>query len=279
MRAAAWELRVAERKRSSDPRRAAPELALDSCSGAAHKSARDDASRAARRFARDDAATAAHFGALLERHGPVLEALDWGSRASQEQRFAALAEVGDLHGARVLDLGCGLGDLCAWLEARGIDCEYTGVDLVPGMVESARARFPRRRFECANVLERSPFAARSFDYVLASGLLYRRRHQPYAYARALAERMLALARHGVAFNSLRAFETTPRVRPARSAPAHEAAEFRADPLRLVRACAGLAPRYALRCDYSAGDCTLYLRHAHAEAEASASTRTSARRRA
>jgi len=214
------------------------------------------AARATRGFDADDRATAAHFDALLERHGPVLAAVDWGSRASQEQRFAALAEVGELRGARVLDLGCGLGDLCAWLEARGIECEYTGVDLVPGMVESARARFPRRRFECANVLEHSPFPEQSFDWVLASGLLYRRRNQPYAYARALAERMLALARRGVAFNSLRSLDGSSNASSARD----DADEFRADPLRLVRACAGLAPRYALRCDYSAGDCTLYLRH-------------------
>lgn len=239
--------------------------------------------RNARGFSADDAATAAHFSALLERHGPVLEAVDWGSRASQQQRFAALAEVGELRGARVLDLGCGLGDLCAWLEERGIECEYTGVDLVPGMVEGARARFPRRRFECANLLERSPFRERSFDWVLASGLLYRRRHRPYDYARALAERMLALARRGIAFNSLRALAQPPHAPAsgARGLARAPAVEFRADPLRLVRACADLSPRYALRCDYSAGDCTLYLRHAPqraAQAPRSAARRGSAVRR-
>ncbi|ACQ79908.1 Methyltransferase type 11 [Beutenbergia cavernae DSM 12333] len=43
-------------------------------------------------------------------------------------------------GARVLDVGCGSGDLLAHLEARGL--RVAGVDPAPGMLAQARARLP-----------------------------------------------------------------------------------------------------------------------------------------
>jgi magnesium-protoporphyrin O-methyltransferase len=47
---------------------------------------------------------------------------------------------GDLRGARVLDAGCGAGQMTAELAARG--AEVTAVDISPALVEIARARLP-----------------------------------------------------------------------------------------------------------------------------------------
>src|SRR5512140_794427 len=41
--------------------------------------------------------------------------LGFRSRSSQIKRFEALVKVGDLDGRRVLDVGCGFGDLLAFL--------------------------------------------------------------------------------------------------------------------------------------------------------------------
>ena len=73
----------------------------------------------------------------------------------------------DLTGARVLDAGCGAGQMTAELAARG--AEVTAVDISPALVEIARARLPE------NHLSRVRFASGdmladhhgSFDYVLA----------------------------------------------------------------------------------------------------------------
>ena len=51
----------------------------------------------------------------------------------------------DAAGRPVVEVGCGPGHVTAYLAGAGADA--TGMDLSPGMVAEARARFPGRRFE------------------------------------------------------------------------------------------------------------------------------------
>jgi magnesium-protoporphyrin O-methyltransferase len=73
----------------------------------------------------------------------------------------------DLRGARVLDAGCGAGQMTAELAARGAD--VTAVDISPALVEIARTRLPeglpgRVTFAAGDMLDPAHGA---FDYVLA----------------------------------------------------------------------------------------------------------------
>lgn len=68
-------------------------------------------------------------------------------------------------GARVLEVGCGTGDLLAALKpARGL-----GIDFSPGMIAAARSRFPQLQFELAGAEEFE--LAESFDYIVLSDLV------------------------------------------------------------------------------------------------------------
>jgi SAM-dependent methyltransferase len=75
----------------------------------------------------------------------------------------AAARVGA--GTRVLDVGCGHGDLCAAAAARGAIA--TGVDLAEGMLDAARAAHPDITFTLGDA-EALPFADASFDAVLGA---------------------------------------------------------------------------------------------------------------
>ena len=72
--------------------------------------------------------TSRFFESNVRRFGYGYRALGFGRRSSQEKRFGALAAVGDFDGASVLDVGCGFGDLLAWLRARGVQPRYTGLE-------------------------------------------------------------------------------------------------------------------------------------------------------
>lgn len=134
--------------------------------------------------------------------------LGFRNRSSQIKRFEALVKVGDLDGRRVLDVGCGFGDLLAFLHEQGVAPIYTGIDVCEPMVRRCVERFgDAGRFEVADVLEYEP--RETYDYVVASGLFgldadgVRERILPSL------ERMVGWARIGAAVNFLSAAYPTP----------------------------------------------------------------------
>lgn len=86
--------------------------------------------------------------------------------------------LGDLAlpaGARVLDVGCGVGDLTARLAALGPDVDVLGVDADPGMVAGAAARFgsDRLRFAVGRAQELAGIVpAGSVDAVFSMAALH-----------------------------------------------------------------------------------------------------------
>lgn len=63
---------------------------------------------------------------------------------------AVLTELPDVDGQRVLDLGCGVGDIAAEFVVRG--AEVIGLDADESLLQVARSRgLPRADFRCANL--------------------------------------------------------------------------------------------------------------------------------
>ena len=72
-------------------------------------------------------------------------------------------------GERVLDLGCGPGDILSALP----DCEYVGIDVEERYIEAARKRFGGRgTFRCGPLEHFVLEAPESFDLVMANGVLH-----------------------------------------------------------------------------------------------------------
>jgi SAM-dependent methyltransferase len=68
-------------------------------------------------------------------------------------------------GLRVMEVGCGIGDLLASLKpARGV-----GIDFSPAMIQLARQRHPELEFHVADAAEFS--ASEKFDYIILSDLV------------------------------------------------------------------------------------------------------------
>jgi len=97
------------------------------------------------------------------------DVVDWADLDAQQKRFAVLADHVPLAGKSLLDVGCGLGDLWAFLSQRGLEVDYTGVDLVAEMVAAAQVRHPSARFVHADIFGENPFAPGSFHVTFVSG--------------------------------------------------------------------------------------------------------------
>ncbi|GLQ87802.1 class I SAM-dependent methyltransferase [Dyella flagellata] len=174
-------------------------------------------------------------------------ALGWRSPDSQRLRFEVMCRVGDMSGCKVLDLGCGYGDLKAFLDTQFTELAYLGVDHMPEFIEEACRRYghlPRTGFVQADILNA---VLPEVDYVLASGALsYRSSNALYPYN--LIRQMWEAATRGLAFNLLDAnvFEATPVL-------------CGQDPGEILAFCRTLDPAAELVTGYVADDFTILMR--------------------
>lgn len=130
----------------------------------------------------------------------------WGSRHDQYLRFDVLLRELDPTGKIVLDVGCGLGDMIPYLDARfeSDRYQYIGVDICPKLVAAANARHggANRRFLHLDILHESCPRA---DIVLMSGALSFKVTDNLALAKTMMARMLELADEVVAMNFLTSY--------------------------------------------------------------------------
>ncbi|WP_299395032.1 trans-aconitate 2-methyltransferase [Pelagibius sp.] len=197
----------------------------------------------------DDRNTVDVFSSSLREHGQSFRALNWGSEEGQANRFRILCEIGIGDGDSVLDVGCGLGDLYGHLQRSGIGASYTGLDITPDMISTARQRFPDAAFREGSLLGTAEPPLAQVDYVLASGIFYLRRARPFEHLQSSVRRMFDLCHKGVAFNCLSSWGDA----------AGGSDEYREDPAQCLEFCRTVSPWAVLRHDYHPGDFTIYLR--------------------
>lgn len=195
----------------------------------------------------EETLTAQRYRVLLNERGISHEALNWGSRASQQLRFRILSEIAPLSGKRILDVGCGLGDFVGWLSENRIEVDYTGVDITAELVVEARKIHPGRTFRHGNILDAEAAPDQKYDYVFASGIFATYVVGADAWMDSAVSRMWSLATEGVAFNSLSSW-----------ANARDLGEYHADPLTVMTRCRKLTPWVTIRHDYHPRDFTVYL---------------------
>jgi SAM-dependent methyltransferase len=195
----------------------------------------------------------------VERFGPTFEAMLWGSREAQLLRFDVMLDLigrESLGGCRLLDVGCGRGDLAQRLIDQEVDyAHYTGIDALPAMIDEAGSRhFPRCRFEVANVLaDLSILSSHASDFTFISGTLNTMADDA---ARRLVRAAFDAAAQGVAFNFL-SNRFHPKWKDQALGPAH-----RFDTVRWLDWAMSLTPRVSFAQDYLDGhDATILVRHA------------------
>jgi SAM-dependent methyltransferase len=102
----------------------------------------------------------------LDKFGPSIESLASGTIERRNIRFDLLSKVGDMNGAKVLDIGSGLGDFYGYLKENNIEVDYTGYDLSPDLVKLAADRFADAKFEVRDI--QNDGIPERFDYIVSS---------------------------------------------------------------------------------------------------------------
>jgi len=196
---------------------------------------------------KDKLASNSRYRERLEQFGPTIQALASGAHERRLVRYGVLADVGQLNGASILDLGCGLADFYEYLCSRGIHPKYTGYDISPDLIARATARFPKVEFETRDIQRDG--IPREFDYILSSQAFnYRLKHEEnLEMVKDILRRCLDKARKAVACDFLSSYVDY-----------REEHLYYYSPEEMLRYCKTLTKRVLLRHDYPLFEFTIYL---------------------
>lgn len=133
------------------------------------------------------------------------------SELSHFKRFEKILELGNFNGKRLLDVGCGVAGFYKFLKEKGIMCHYSGVDINPNMIASAREKYPeiKDNLLVLDILEKQ--LDETFDYVISVGPLNLKFEplQNMDFTLRLIKEMVRLADIGAAISMTSAFTRKP----------------------------------------------------------------------
>lgn len=187
----------------------------------------------------------------LEMHGFTVEALKSGGLGKQFVRHSIHADLFDLAGRHVVDVGCGLGMFYRFLRnRRNPIAGYTGLDIVEPFLEHNRRFFPEARFLSFDIGD-DPVDVLKPDVVFMSQIFNARYAdtENEAFAQHVVERFFRAARDGVVVDFMSSY-----------------VDFREDehhyfePEGMLRFAKRLTPFVDLRHDYLKFEFTLAIRH-------------------
>ena len=146
----------------------------------------------------------AHYLPKIAADAPGYAVCDWGGQYSQEKRFGVLVEHIPLtQTTKLLDVGCGVGDLWGYLCRSGIACHYLGVDLLQEMTHEARRRHPDATFLPVDLFgQHAP--PLECDVAFCSGMLNLAHDKPMLYLSLVAGRLRQFSSQAVMVNLLNA---------------------------------------------------------------------------
>lgn len=187
-----------------------------------------------------------HRHRIAEYRQGSVESLGWRNAISQQVRYQVLAKVGDLNGATLLDVGCGYGDLKAFLDLHYSDFGYIGIDQMPEFIAEAKIRYGG----CLRTdFYQTDFTAAELpqvDYVLASGVFGYRCKQEDFYT-GMIGKLYCCARIALAFNML----------DKNRFPQHDLLVGH-DRDEILAYCRTLSPRVGCISDYLEDDFTVFM---------------------
>jgi hypothetical protein len=196
-----------------------------------------------------------YFSEKLETFGATPKGVDYNGPEAQERRFEQLAKIIDPSKPfTVIDYGSGYGGLFDFLQKKGWQFEYYGIDLIEKMAiagREAHQEFPNAHFTT------DESAVPVADYLLAGAIFNIKLEANYDewqdFVVTTLKRMNALCSKGFAFNMLTRYSDADRM-------AQRPDLFYGDPLFFFDVCKRHFSRnVALLHDYGLYDFTILVR--------------------
>lgn len=183
----------------------------------------------------------------IKEFGPVQKSLGW-LKGRQRFRFLYLKQIERfVNNDSVLDVGCGYGDLKDFLLREKWNGKYTGVDIVPKLIEIAREKYQDIDARVTDILM-DKFEEK-YDWVFSSGALtsITEAEDTYVYFEKMLTKMFSLCNKGVSVNFCSPYVEF-----------QSDVNFHPDITKLLQIVTKLTKRFSLRHDYMPYEFTIYL---------------------
>lgn len=176
------------------------------------------------------------------------KAVGWGSKKKQYERFKALIKNFDqklLKEESIVDFGCGLADLLPWLQEKGFEKNYIGVDIIEKFLKNNRKKFPEFKFiDTESFLKKS----QKYGFIMASGvftLSWGQNHRKQV--KDMIKRLYNKSHHGFSFNMISSFY-----------PKTKTNHYYFNPLKIGEFCKSITKKLIIDCSYLPEDFTITL---------------------
>ena len=145
-----------------------------------------------------------HYKKTFLKHGANSKGVDWGDKEwaglLRQQKMLEVIRP-NLKPVSLLDVGCGYGALADLINERRLNISYTGLDVVPDMVDAAIKRHPNSDFICGDIMTAD---LNSYDYIVCNGILTQKLNastlEMNQFANELIKKMFSHCNIGIAFN-------------------------------------------------------------------------------
>lgn len=128
--------------------------------------------------------------------------LGWESEAAQKLRFKEMIGSIQLDNKKILDVGCGTGNLLEYIGERFSGYSYTGIDVLSMMIEKAKRKNLRGEFICMDLFKNNVYKPKSFDVIFSSGIFNLNLGNNQEFLKRAVEQFAGIAREAVSFNLL-----------------------------------------------------------------------------
>jgi len=131
--------------------------------------------------------------------------IDGWTKTDKLKNFRLMAKIQNLtsvplKNSSCLDVGCGTGDLSAYLRKKRI-LHYVGIDIYERSIHEAKEKYPLENFYVLDILQSN--LEEKFDYVFASGALsIKLKINNYVFLESMVKAMWNHTKVGLVFNFL-----------------------------------------------------------------------------
>lgn len=184
----------------------------------------------------------------FEKYGDNSKSLLWADRGASHQRFRQFWAEIDFNNKKVLDVGCGFGELGNFLIKRYKNVNYLGVDIVPEFITLGKKKYPKLDLRVADYL--GDKIDGNHDVVIASGILNSNIDDNMGFRKTAIKKLFSLTKNILAFNMLGLYP-----QPENK---DDSNVWYANSLEILKYCLSLTRRVILRAHYNPKDFTIIM---------------------